>query len=83
MKVKAKAAMWEDLSESYGLKYLQAYSPSGHRHDSEDQPCLQTVNFSFPHLDAHPQAHKGWKNSKTNSKSQSMDDYINAAKLID
>lgn len=35
MKVKAKQAMWEDLWESYGLEYLQAYSLSSYRNNSE------------------------------------------------
>lgn len=32
--------MWEDLSESYGLEYLQGYSPSSSRNSSGIQPCL-------------------------------------------
>lgn len=39
MKVKAKQAVWEDLSESYGLEYLQAYSPSSYQNNSESQSC--------------------------------------------
>lgn len=32
--------MWEDLSESYGLEYLQGYSPSSSGNSSGIQPCL-------------------------------------------
>lgn len=59
MKVKAKQAMWEDLSESYGLKYLQAYSPATYRNNSEIQSCLLEPRLSSALLAPIPNKESG------------------------
>ena len=62
MKVSPKQAMWEELSESYGLEYLQANSPSSYGNNSEMQSCLlepQPFLHSLRSLRQTPHPQKG------------------------
>lgn len=63
--------MWEDLSESYGLEYLQGYSPSSYRNNFEIQPCLLEPQHSLHSLrQPHPASKESGVGGEKKSKSQ-------------